>query len=60
VSDEPQVQFAFGLRKSLRKQLARLADDADLNMRASILNALKEKALDVTEADLLDLRKERG
>jgi hypothetical protein len=43
VTDEPQVQFAFSLRKSLRKQLARLADDADMTMRAFILNALKKR-----------------
>ncbi|WP_436644536.1 hypothetical protein [Microbaculum sp. FT89] len=56
---EPVVQFSFGLRKSLRKELARLADDADMTMRAFILNALKEKGLNVTDDDLLDLRKER-
>lgn len=54
---EPQVQFSFSLRKSLRKELARLADDADMTMRAYILSALKEKGLSVTEEDLLDLRR---
>lgn len=54
---EPVVQFTFDLRKSLRKELARLADDADMTMRAFILDALKEKGLSVTEEDLLDLRK---
>ncbi len=58
--DEPQVQFSFSLRKSLRKELARIADDADMTMRSFILNALKEKGLGITEADLLDLRKDRG
>lgn len=57
---EPSVQFSFSLRKSLRKQLARLADDEDMTMRAFILNALKEKGLEVTDSDMLDLRKERG
>lgn len=56
-NDEPTVQFSFGLRQSQRKQLARLAADSDQTMRAFILNALKEKGLDVTPADLLDLRK---
>lgn len=54
---EPTVQFAFGLRKSQRKELARLAADADMTMRAFILNALKEKGLSVAEEDLLDLRR---
>lgn len=54
---EPLVQFSFALRKSLRKELARLADDADMTMRAFILEALREKGLSVTEEDLLDLRR---
>ena len=54
---EPIVQFSFGLRKSQRKELQRLASDADMTMRAFILNALKEKGLTVTNEDLLDLRK---
>ena len=58
--DEPLVQFSFSLRKSLRKELMRLADDEDMTMRSFILNALKEKGLNVREDDLLDLRKDRG
>ena len=54
---EPIVQFSFGLRKSLRKELARLAADADMTMRSFILDALKEKGLSVTDEDLIDLRK---
>jgi hypothetical protein len=54
---EPIVQFSFGLRKSQRKELQRLAADVDMTMRAFILDALKEKGLPVTEEDLLDLRK---
>jgi len=56
-SMEPIVQFSFGLRKSQRRELQRLAADADMTMRAFILNALKEKGLPVTEDDLLDLRR---
>jgi len=56
-STEPIVQFSFGLRKSQRRELQRLAADADMTMRAFILNALKEKGLTVTEDDLLDLRR---
>ena len=58
---EPEeiTQFSLSLRKGLRKQLARMADDADMTMRAFVLNALKEKGLDVRKDDLLDLRKDR-
>ena len=50
------IQFSLSLRKSLRKQLARLADDADMTMRAFVLEALKAKGLDVRPDDLVDLR----
>jgi hypothetical protein len=43
-----------------RKQLDRLAADADMTMRAFVLHALKEKGLDVRDEDLVDLRKQRG
>lgn len=56
---EKDIQFSLSLRPELRKQLARLAVDADMTMRAFVLNALKEKGLDVRQNDLLDLRKER-
>lgn len=60
VFDEEISQFSFGLRKSLRKQLSQLAMAEDVTMRAFVLNALKEKGLDVTDEDLLDLRKMKG
>ncbi len=53
-------QFAFGLRKSQRKQLSMLAMDKDMTMRAFVLMALKKQGLDVTKADLEDLRKRKG
>src|SRR5580700_10400127 len=56
--DEGVIQFSLSLRKSLRKQLASLAAETDMTMRAFVLNALKEKGLDVREDDLVDLRKE--
>jgi hypothetical protein len=56
---EPILQFSLSLRKSLRKQLMRLASDADMTMRAFVLNALKDKGLEVQPEDLLDLRRER-
>lgn len=57
--DEPLTQFSLSLRKDLRKQLSRLAGDADMTMRAFVLNALKEKGLSVRDDDIADLRKER-
>lgn len=57
---EPLVQFSFGLKKSQRKELHRLAAEADMTTRAFILNALKEKGLTVTDDDLLDQRRGRG
>jgi hypothetical protein len=59
-AEEAVTQFSLSLRKSLRKQLASLAADTDMTMRAFVLNALKEKGLDVHAADLADLRKERA
>jgi hypothetical protein len=44
----------------LRKELARLAAEADMTMRAFVLSALKEKGLKVSDEDLVDLRKRRG
>ena len=57
--EEGVTQFSLSMRKELRKQLARLASDADMTMRAFVLNALKEKGLSVRDDDLIDLRKER-
>src|SRR5271163_2060384 len=52
VGPEPIIQFSLSLRKELRKQLARLADEADMTMRAFVLNALKDKGLSVRADDL--------
>jgi hypothetical protein len=57
---EEVIQFSLSLRKSLRKELARLADEADMTMRAFVLLALRDRGLHVVDDDLLDLRKERG
>ena len=56
-SAEEVIQFSLSLQKGLRKQLARLADEADMTMRAFVLDALKAKGLDVRPEDLADLRK---
>jgi hypothetical protein len=58
-AEEEVIQFSLSLRKGLRKQLARLADEADMTMRAFVLDALKAKGLDVRPDDLMDLRKDR-
>jgi hypothetical protein len=60
VPSEPLVQFSFSMRKSLRRELDRLAADSDVTMRAFVLGALREKGLTVTDDDLLDLRKQRA
>lgn len=57
---EPLVQFSFSMRRSLRRELDRLAADSDVTMRAFVLDALKAKGLAVTDDDLLDLRKQRA
>ena len=57
---EEVIQFSLSLRKSLRKELARLADDADMTMRAFVLEALRSKGLSVTVEDLRDLRRRGG
>jgi hypothetical protein len=56
---DSSVQFPFCLRKNLRKQYAQLANDQDATMRSFILDALKEKGLNVLDENMLDLRKER-
>ena len=57
---EPLVQFSFSMRRSLRRELDRLAADNEMTMRAFVLSALREKGLTVTDDDLLDLRKPRA
>lgn len=59
VEDEKVTQFSLSLRKELRRQLARLAGEADMTMRAFVLNALKANGLAVRADDLVDLRRER-
>ena len=55
---EPLVQFSMRMRKSLRRELDRLAIDHDTTMQAFVLSALRDKGLSVTDDDLLDLRKQ--
>ena len=58
VPSEPLVQFTMRMRKSLRRELDRLAIDNDTTMQAFVLSALRDKGLSVTDDDLLDLRKQ--
>ncbi len=51
---EELTQFSLSLRKSLQKELAQLALNEDMTMRAFVLKALKGKGLSVTEEDLKD------
>ena len=55
---EPLVQFSLRMRKSLRRELDRLAIDNDTTMQAFVLGALRDRGLSVTDDDLLDLRKQ--
>ena len=55
---EPLVQFTMRMRKSLRRELDRLAIDNDTTMQAFVLSALRDRGLSVTDDDLLDLRKQ--
>ena len=55
---EPLVQFSMRMRKSLRRELDRLAIDHDTTMQAFVLSALRDKGLSVTDDDLLELRKQ--
>ena len=54
---EELTQFSLSLRKSLQKELAQLALNEDMTMRAFVLKALTGKGVSVTGADLKDLRK---
>ena len=56
---ESLTQISLSLRQDLRKQLNRLAAEADMTMRAFVLKALQDKGLSVREEDLADLRKAR-
>jgi len=57
--DEPITQLSLSLRKSLHKQLIKLAVDADVTLRAFVLGALKKEGLPVRDDDLVDLRRTR-
>jgi hypothetical protein len=53
------IKFSLSVRKILRKQIARLTDEADMTKLAFVLDPLKAKGFGVQPGDLADLRKER-
>lgn len=57
---EEMAQCNIEMRKTLKKQLAFLALENDMTIQAFLLSALKDKGLDVSEADLIDKRRQRG
>ena len=56
---EEMTQCNIEMRKALKKQLAFLALEHDMTIQAFMLSALKDKGLDVTDADLVDRRRQR-
>jgi hypothetical protein len=59
MAEEPVEQISLRLRKSVKKQLKRLADEADVTQQVFILMALQKAGIVLTENDLKDRRKER-
>lgn len=57
-SADTLVQYSFDLRKILRRDMGRIAEDNDMTIRALVLVALRDRfGLKVREEDLLDRRK---
>ena len=56
-SPEPISQVTIKMRASLHRELARKAFNSGMTMRGYIMRALKQAGLGVTEADLVDGRK---
>ena len=54
---ERESQFTLKMRRSLHRELARLAFEAEMTMRGFIMNALKDKGLKVSDTDLVDRRR---
>jgi len=57
-SEEAVTQVTLKMRESLHRELARRAFNSGMTMRGYIMRALKQAGLHVTEADLLDRRKQ--
>ena len=54
---ERNAQYLLKMTRDQRRQLVKLAALEDMTIRGFILNALKDKGLDVTEEDMIDLRR---
>ena len=54
---ERNAQYLLKMTREQRRQLVKLAALEDMTIRGFILNALKDKGLDVTEEDMIDLRR---
>ena len=54
---ERNAQYLLKMRRDQRRQLTRLAAMEDMTIRAFILSALRDKGLEVTVEDLVDLRR---
>jgi len=57
---ERSAQYLLKMRHEQRKQLSRLAMMEDMTIRGFILAALRDKGLEVSEEDMIDLRRTSG
>ena len=57
---EEMAQCNIEMRRALKKELARFALENDMTIQAFLLSALRDKGLNVTDADLVDKRQQRG
>jgi hypothetical protein len=57
ISREQVIQLNLRVRAQLRKELHRLANDADMTVCAFVLEALRAKGLTVRDEDLIDRRR---
>jgi len=56
-ASEREVQFSLSLPESARKQLAIKAMEADLTMRGFILDALRDRGIEISEDEIRDARR---
>jgi len=54
---EREVQFSLSLPESARKQLAIKSTEADMTMRGFILDALRDKGIEISEEEIRDARR---
>ena len=56
VNGEDIIRFMVPMRKSVRKQLASRAIEANMTMRAFVMFALKAQGIDVRDDEIVDQR----